>query len=364
MGQMSSSVLRQLVSWLGRVLKKGLWLLGLLPTLVDYIVTYFPQADIPAPIRSLTEKGGDIHLTLVLVSVGLVISAFLVHRETASVAAKLDQELSSIREAKPKIIVGFGDSEDSFTSPLTLHVQHLPEPPDYSQLVDDKRQELLPLPPPPAVSEYSRLLGQMAARMASPLEEPNPMFETELESFLDKYREFLVVKFEIDLDRAFKLAPVVVNRGGAPASDITVRFLLPSLLAPLRPHERYIPEEDPSGFRRTLLLRPPHPPSPTRSRFLDPMRVISADLGRPQLPDSSAAQSLDAPSWELDGETWRVTYKIPKLVPHLLYNDLTPFHLWLGRIHSTNEFDIHVEIFSAELSSPSQQVITLQVLVE
>ena len=74
--------MKNFVYWSWRVLKKGFWVLGLVPLLLDYISAYIPSQYIPNYIQSLANKGGNWQLTLVLVCLGLLASAYFVHLET------------------------------------------------------------------------------------------------------------------------------------------------------------------------------------------------------------------------------------------------------------------------------------------
>jgi len=86
------------IRWSSRVLKKGFWVLGLVPQLLDYISTYVPSQNIPAAIRNLLEKGGNWRLTLILVSIGLLVSAFLVHLETQQALDERDLRVRQLME--------------------------------------------------------------------------------------------------------------------------------------------------------------------------------------------------------------------------------------------------------------------------
>lgn len=68
--------------WLTRVLTKWIWLIGLLPLVLDFLTAFIPKRYIPNFILSLLEEGTQWEVTLILFSVGLFISAYLVHRET------------------------------------------------------------------------------------------------------------------------------------------------------------------------------------------------------------------------------------------------------------------------------------------
>jgi hypothetical protein len=70
------------LGWFVQVLKKGVWVLGFVPALLDYIITYVPTDYIPTFVSNFLEVGATWHQTLVFTLIGLLISAFLVHSQT------------------------------------------------------------------------------------------------------------------------------------------------------------------------------------------------------------------------------------------------------------------------------------------
>jgi hypothetical protein len=76
--------LKEFLYWLKQVIRKWWVWLGLLPLILDLAYAYIPSAFIPPPIDTLLEVGANWQLTLILMTVGLLISAFRVHLETAS----------------------------------------------------------------------------------------------------------------------------------------------------------------------------------------------------------------------------------------------------------------------------------------
>lgn len=70
------------INWIWKIIKKWLWVLGLLPLFFDYIFTYIPNDYIPKAILDLTREGASWQLTGILIAIGFLISSFLVHEET------------------------------------------------------------------------------------------------------------------------------------------------------------------------------------------------------------------------------------------------------------------------------------------
>lgn len=73
---------KRFLPWWGQVLKKVWWMLGLPPALLDVIHTWIPPHLRPAFLSGLIEWGISWEWSLILVPIGLLISAFLVHSQT------------------------------------------------------------------------------------------------------------------------------------------------------------------------------------------------------------------------------------------------------------------------------------------
>ena len=100
-----AAFLRKFLSWLGQVLRKWWVWLGLLPLLLDLVSAYIPAEYIPSRISSLLEVGANWQLTLVLVTIGMLISAFLVYSETVATLAAYEYQAPEY-DLKPKEITG------------------------------------------------------------------------------------------------------------------------------------------------------------------------------------------------------------------------------------------------------------------
>lgn len=82
--------------WLVRVLSKWIWVLGFLPLVLDYVSTYIPRRFIPETFLHILEEGAPLNFTIVLVSFGLLVSAYLVHREVQDRLSSLEAEQASL----------------------------------------------------------------------------------------------------------------------------------------------------------------------------------------------------------------------------------------------------------------------------
>jgi hypothetical protein len=99
--------LRKFPGWLGQVLRKWWVWLGLFPLLLHLVSAYIPPENMPSRISSLLEVGANWQLTLVLVTIGMLISAFLVYSETDARLAAYEYQAPEY-DLKPKeITCGF-----------------------------------------------------------------------------------------------------------------------------------------------------------------------------------------------------------------------------------------------------------------
>src|SRR5262245_14215846 len=89
------------IRWTKQIFFKWIWLLGLIPLLLDYVFTYIPTRYIPARILDLTKEGTTLQLTGILFIIGLFVSVFLVHEDTKkNLNAKieiLEKEIKSLQ---------------------------------------------------------------------------------------------------------------------------------------------------------------------------------------------------------------------------------------------------------------------------
>lgn len=74
--------MRSFFKWFWRVIKKGVWLAGGIPYLLDFIAAYIPADLVPTPLANYAELGITLQGSLVLLSAGIFVSVYLVHRET------------------------------------------------------------------------------------------------------------------------------------------------------------------------------------------------------------------------------------------------------------------------------------------
>ncbi len=70
--------------WLLSVIKKGVWILGFLPTALDYLIVYLPKDLFPAMLVDFLSQGISPQLSIIFMLSGFAISAFLVYADIQS----------------------------------------------------------------------------------------------------------------------------------------------------------------------------------------------------------------------------------------------------------------------------------------
>jgi hypothetical protein len=95
------SEVRVILSWLVRVLRKGYWLVGVLPQVPQFLATCVPQRYLPSALLVFTSQGGHLSLTFVLAHLGMLLSTYLVHRETVAQERQLRREIATLQQSRP-----------------------------------------------------------------------------------------------------------------------------------------------------------------------------------------------------------------------------------------------------------------------
>jgi hypothetical protein len=337
-----------LINWSWKVLKKGVWVLGFVPQLLDYVSTYVPRKHVPDPILNLLEKGGNWQLTLVLVGVGLFASAYLVHLETIQALAERERRIRELESQRPDIVVGFQDSAGHLVKKLELQLNSLPPKPDFDTLVEAKRKELLAKRP----STRSRA-GLAAAIVSASFSRPNPHYENEVEQYLVEFREFLAIAYECTIDRAYAIHPIIENKGNHPANDVTIEFAMPADYKEPAEHQCFdrstISPEDMEFY-----LQPPPKPKPFIDQ-LDMLRDVALpDLSNTILSRIEPPSSIGGPNHEQRDGIHYISYAIERLVQHRPEDDFNPFWLWLFDVNDSTVWEIPFTVTSADLRLPQK----------
>ena len=344
-------------AWPLRVLGKWIWVLGLTPLLLDYVTTYLPRNAIPAPLSQLIETGAPWQLSLVLLTLGLLLSAYLVHRETILDGAALARELEALTETQPRLAVALRSKEGGAGHVVTIPLMPTSLPPDFDALVDQKKTELLSRAPSRDLSDLPEHLGALASlALASAFSEPNPRFMEEVADYLPRYRQFLIEKYEVRIPRAFAICPIITNAGPTTATSVILELEMPASYAPPRPHQ----DAQLQGFHEDLLdiiPRKPPEPKPRFDRYDQgfPFHGIDTlmDKGLPAPPDPNEPEIA-----QREGR-WSITYHIPQIVPQRTYADLNPFHIWAGPLTPPVKWELAATVFCSELPSPFRSILEL-----
>jgi len=346
-----------LIRWSWKVLRKGVWILGFVPQLLDYVSTYVPPEYVPRLIRGLLERGGNWQLTLVLVGVGLVASAYLVHLETIQVVNEQDQKIRDLESHQPDIVVGFQDRARHLVETLALQLGSLPPTPDFDALVEIKRQELLANRP----SVHS-MTGLATIVAATPFNRPNPHYEKEIEQYLVKYREFLVRVHECRINRAYAIYPIVENKGNHPADNVTIEFAMPADYKEPAEHQCF-DRSATSPEDLELYFLQPREPKP----FISHLDMLQ-DIAVPHTFNSilsgiEPSSNIVGPNHEQRDGTHYISYTIERLVQHRPEADFDPFWLWLVDVNRPTTWQIPFTVTSAHLRQPQEGRLLLDIQV-
>ena len=338
--------------WLIRVLGKWIWLLGLLPQFLDFLAAYLPRDLLPQSLTRFVEAGATWQATLALLTIGLLGSAYLVHRETQLEQEKLAHDLSALRNTYPKLSAAFHTPEGTPTDSLTIALLPVPDPPDFDSQVANKRRELLSQRPRPNDSAIPETLGTLAAlALASAFSDPNPDFEHEVDEYLPRYRKYLIEKYEVALPRAFYTHPILLNTGTTAATSVILEIEMPSSYSPPEPHQLAKLEGLDEEFLDVVPIKPTEP-KPTNPRFDHTSSFFtlppSLDLLVPPPPDPN-----DSDLEQRVGR-WYITYHVARIVPKRTYSELNSFPIWAPAAAPSSPWELTARIYCAELPSPLQ----------
>lgn len=365
----------EFANWSWRVVKKGVWLLGIVPQLLDWISIYVPAESTPSGIRSLLEAGGSWSVTFILAGLGLFVSVFLVHLDDKRVVAESERKIGEIEAKQPRLVVGLQDENGQPVRTLRIQLSSLPAKPEYDAALEKERERLL------AKRRDYLSPGDVAAAVGrSLLGGGNPHYDEELERYLAEYRNYLVRKHErglvADRTRAFTLA--VRNEGYRPANNLSIELAMPPKYGRPAEHQLHKPligaeEAEEVGLTvdelRELddahVCRRPSEPELTTSQlgalsFFDAIRPSPPWLEAAGLP---AALNPDAPTHDERAGTHFITYHVDQLVQHRRQWVFEPFFAWLGDADDSTAWEIQVKITCAELYEPVQQTLLLDISI-
>lgn len=365
--------------WGWRILKKGIWLLGLLPQLLDYVSTYIPPRYVPAYMQDLLEKGGDWRLTLILVTTGLLFSAFLVYLETQQALRENDLKIHELIGEEPNVIVGFQDETGHLVQTHQIRLQPLPPKPDFDLLVEKERRELLNKPQVHRISSnFTEVMNQTMFGTT-----PNPNYEEEVEQYLPQYRSYLARLYEHSIanDRTRALVPIVHNKGHRPANNVTIEFAMPKAFAEPVKHQQWvslITDEMLEELEITkdelaelqgpnLCDSPPRPQRFIKSSISWLSSMSTHGLIEPFQPPSQfpsevqEVSNVNGPSHEVRDGVHYVVYHITQLVQHQPENNFEPFYIWLGDIQCSDTWQVWIRITSADLREPKEGTLSINI---
>lgn len=344
--------------WLVRIFEKWAWLLGAIPLLTDYLAAYVPSGYMPAFVRSIVDQGIPWSITLAFLTIGLLISAYLVHREDNQRIRSLQVEVQRQSSIGPEIDVNLLFEGKGPKSEIEIPLAPMPTKADIDKLVEEKRSQLLENAEPSGnlqtpIEELGRL-AQIAALAA--MREPNSDYEEEVEDFIVEYRQYLEIKYDLRVDRAYSLTPYAINLGREPATSVTIEFTMPEEYERPAPHQQ-IKRDDLDETVLHLYSVPPREPRPYRDRFgiETPGVAASTLMGLFEKPSAPAS----GPYFEKSHKAWSIAYEVGQLVPKLPEKDLEPFWIWAGDVEPGDQWIIVSRVYAEELPEPHMRHLIL-----
>jgi len=350
-------------SWLIRVILKAFWLLGFLPLVLDFLFAYIPQEWIPERIRLFIENGASWSITLILITIGLLVSAFLVNKEDQKIIRQLKTSREDSSLLMPSVIVKLCLIPMEPTNELSISISENPTKPDIDMLINNKRNELLGKEKTPqatdTLAEAFRTISQ-SALMAS-LSEPNPNYKEDIEKYLLEYESYLVKEYEIKLDRAFKLAPYFINEGKTSATSASIEFIMPDDYYPPLDHQKKA-RSFIDAFDIEYHVHPPEEPKRYKNIIGE---ISSVSLSTPWVNKSIQEElNSEGPFFHKSNGKWIITYNIGELVPQKPLFDFDPFWIWAGTVSIDEKWTIKTKVYANELSSPQESQIQVHFIAD
>jgi hypothetical protein len=271
--------------------------------------------------------------------------------------SEYDLKLAEYEERRPRIVVRLQDEANRPTRSLEIHLEPPPPRPDFDAWVKEKEMELLTKRNKVQPTEGIAGLGTELTRWLRG--KPNPDYEREITHYLPRYRDFLVRRYEIILNRAFPATPTIENKGRSSASNITIEFEMPA--------EYRMPTEHQYGVKLLeewelqSFSSPPHKPEP----FISPLDIAAMTrISDSDLPCVQLSSDSQGPFYEEKDGIYHIRYQVEKLIPHLPKSDLEPFWIWLADIHDSALWKIPVRIYAEELDEPEEDSVCLEITVK
>ena len=348
----------RLLKWLVAILKKGIWFIGLVPQLLDLIFAYIPSRHIPSSLLNLIEAGGNWTLTIVLASIGLMISSYCVYGKELEASRAIQVRMALLEDSRPDIEVGFRDLQGNLSNRIEFQLEPLPERPDIDELVAKKKERLL------SRSPTSPFAKDLASMVLMAMGDPNPNYGEALDEYMSDFRKYKIAEYEIGLDRCLEIGPMLSNQGPKSATDIVLQLQMPQEYEPLEEHQLATCEELNEDFRELeLYVQKPIPPSPTISRLEAPL-INAASLMTPFQPDIRPPDiPSNGPFYNLRDGTWNVGYKLNSIAPCLVGDEFDPFPIWVGEVTQSSSWTVIAKVYCSELSTPITSELQIDLIV-
>jgi hypothetical protein len=290
--------------------------------------------------------------------------------------AEFESRLDELESRQPRIAVGFRDQQGHLTKSLQVQLHSLPPEPSYDALIQEKRSELLDKQ---RGSRSQSLQDSVAALASAALSRPNPQYQEEVEEYLVEYRAYLIRRYErkIAADRAHSLFPIVENQGHCPANSVIIELAMPEAYTTPEEHQRpdstlseenykklgsSIPFEEMQEMEDARICGLPKEPRPT----IDNWELLASgvlDDRSHYPPPVEEPSNTDGPLHEVRDGVHYISYTVKSLIQHRPERDFEPFRLWLASIDHSTVWEISVEVFCAELHTPLENTLFLEIVM-
>lgn len=342
--------------WLYKVLTKWIWLIGILPAVLDIISTYISEDKTPTIIKRIIEDGINWNLTILAFSLGFIISSYLVYSEDLKKRDETIKALKEKLEVKPNIDIGF-EHNAGLVKQKKFMLAPNPKKPNLKLKVEKKKRELLSNKGQKNIDPIVLLRSGKTPKDIK----INSDYDTEIEVYLEKYKRYLIQCYESELNRALSLKPIIINEGGISATDVTIEIIMPEGTSKPKPHQDFRYEWNDHSLRPSRVEKPPEP-QPYILENVDSVQVSSHILDTQRKPQKIGPDP-NAPKHKEENDKWIIFYEIEKLVPQKKYAALKPFGIWAGDVKDNTTWKLPVTFYSSELKAPQKNMLSVRFIV-
>lgn len=341
--------MQDFIVWFTKVFKKWFWLLGLIPTIRDIVDTYLPSSNIPMPIVDFLTKEIDWRLSLVYITLGFLISSYLVYYEKNYEFEKILKELDQIKSIKPRLDIGYLIKNKKVIDDISIKFNPIKEHINIKNEIEKKKQFFI---------DERKLQSRNSSNgiYFALLGEVNKNYENDIDVYLEKYEEALKKINEAYYGRAFTIKPLITNIGDTSATNVILDFRMPMTYNKPLNHQMSNSDETIEMVINEIFRD--LPPIPKYRRDFGFNLALDYSLPIDIRPVQIKIDRND-PVYEERDNLWHIIYHLEKINPKQDYQQFNPFNIWAGDVQSNLCWEIIVNIFASELSIPCEKELRL-----